>query len=50
MAPPMIPVIRLSDAKLDRALAQLVTMRGGPPGVVAIVQRGSIVCGSGDSR
>jgi D-alanyl-D-alanine carboxypeptidase len=30
-----------ADAKLDRALARLVTMRGGPPGVVAIVQRGS---------
>ena len=37
----MIPEIRLSDAKLDRALAQLVTMRGGAPGVVAIVQRGA---------
>jgi len=30
-----------ADTKLDRALAGLVTMRGGPPGVIAIVQRGS---------
>jgi D-alanyl-D-alanine carboxypeptidase len=30
-----------ADSKLDRALARLVGMRGGPPGVVAVVQRGS---------
>lgn len=29
-----------ADAALDRALARLVTMRGGPPGVVAVIQRG----------
>ncbi len=29
-----------ADAKLDRALERLVAMRGGPPGVIAIVQRG----------
>jgi D-alanyl-D-alanine carboxypeptidase len=29
-----------ADAKLDRALEELVGMRGGPPGVIAIVQRG----------
>ena len=29
-----------ADVKLDRALERLVTMRGGPPGVIAIVQRG----------
>jgi D-alanyl-D-alanine carboxypeptidase len=28
------------DAALDRALEELVTMDGGPPGVIAIVQRG----------
>jgi D-alanyl-D-alanine carboxypeptidase len=28
------------DAALDRALRKLVAMRGGPPGVIAIVQRG----------
>ena len=31
-----------AKGKLDRALAQLVAMRGGPPGVVAVVQRGSL--------
>jgi D-alanyl-D-alanine carboxypeptidase len=30
-----------ADAALDRALEELVTMDGGPPGVIAIVQRGS---------
>lgn len=30
-----------ADARLDRALAKLVRMPGGPPGVAAIVQRGS---------
>ncbi len=29
-----------ADAKLDRALEKLVAMEGGPPGVIAIVQRG----------
>ena len=28
------------DAALDRALKRLVAMRGGPPGVIAVVQRG----------
>ena len=28
------------DAALDRALEDLVAMRGGPPGVIAVVQRG----------
>ena len=31
---------KAADAKLDRALEKLVGMRGGPPGVIAIVQRG----------
>lgn len=30
-----------ADRRLDQALAKLVSMPGGPPGVVAIVQRGS---------
>jgi len=30
-----------ADRTLDRALARLVTMPGGPPGAVAVVQRGS---------
>lgn len=30
-----------ADQKLDRALAQLVSMTGGPPGAIAVVQRGS---------
>ena len=29
-----------ADARLDRALAKLVTLPGGPPGVAAVVQRG----------
>ena len=28
------------DAALDRALEELVSMRGGPPGAIAVVQRG----------
>ncbi len=28
------------DAALDGALKELVAMRGGPPGVIAVVQRG----------
>jgi D-alanyl-D-alanine carboxypeptidase len=32
---------RSADAALDRALNRLVTMDGGPPGVIAVVQRGS---------
>src|SRR4029450_8608651 len=30
-----------ADAALDRALRELVEMPGGPPGAIAIVQRGS---------
>nr|MBA2713575.1 beta-lactamase family protein [Rubrobacteraceae bacterium] len=29
-----------ADAALDRALEELVAMKGGPPGVIAVVQRG----------
>jgi D-alanyl-D-alanine carboxypeptidase len=29
-----------ADAALDRALKELVALRGGPPGVIAVVQRG----------
>jgi CubicO group peptidase (beta-lactamase class C family) len=29
-----------ADAALDRALKDLVAMEGGPPGVIAVVQRG----------
>ena len=29
-----------ADAALDRALQELVAMEGGPPGVIAVVQRG----------
>ena len=29
-----------ADAALDRALKQLVAMEGGPPGVIAVIQRG----------
>lgn len=32
-----------ADAALDRALRKLVSMPGGPPGVIAVVQRGSSV-------
>jgi hypothetical protein len=28
------------DVALDRVLKELVDMRGGPPGVIAVVQRG----------
>ena len=34
------PTPRVADAALDRALSELVAMPGGPPGVIAIVQRG----------
>jgi D-alanyl-D-alanine carboxypeptidase len=34
------PARRVADANLDRALQALVRMPGGPPGVIAIVQRG----------
>jgi D-alanyl-D-alanine carboxypeptidase len=34
---------RAADAKLARALAQLVSMPGGPPGAIAVVQRGNTV-------
>ena len=30
------------DAALDRALEELVSMRGGPPGVIAVVQRDEV--------
>jgi D-alanyl-D-alanine carboxypeptidase len=43
-----------TDSALDRALKALVTMDGGPPGAIAIVQRGSQVtvhvAGVGDVR
>src|ERR671912_2393847 len=29
-----------ADAALDRALKDLVAMEGGPPGVIAVIQRG----------
>lgn len=32
-----------ADAALDRALKRLVAMPGGPPGVIAVVQRGDQV-------
>src|SRR5206468_2581759 len=31
-----------ADTALDRALKKLIAMPGGPPGVIAIVQRGTI--------
>jgi D-alanyl-D-alanine carboxypeptidase len=31
---------KVADAALDLALKALVTMRGGPPGVIAVIQRG----------
>ena len=34
------PPTKEADAKLDRALKRLVATRGGPPGVIAVVQRG----------
>ncbi len=34
------PRSRAADAALTRALGRLVAMRGGPPGVVAVVKRG----------
>jgi D-alanyl-D-alanine carboxypeptidase len=34
------PPTKEADAKLDRALERLVATRGGPPGVIAVVQRG----------
>ena len=34
---------RAADAKLARALARLVSMPGGPPGAIAVVQRGNTV-------
>jgi D-alanyl-D-alanine carboxypeptidase len=30
------------DAALDRALEDLVSMRGGPPGAIAVVQRNEV--------
>jgi CubicO group peptidase (beta-lactamase class C family) len=32
--------VKSADAALDRALKDLVAMEGGPPGVIAVVQRG----------
>jgi hypothetical protein len=32
--------VKGADAALDRALKELVAMEGGPPGVIAVVQRG----------
>jgi D-alanyl-D-alanine carboxypeptidase len=32
--------VKSADAALDRALKDLVVMEGGPPGVIAVVQRG----------
>ena len=34
------PPAKAADAALDRALKKLVSMRGGPPGLIAVVQRG----------
>ncbi len=31
---------KVADAALDLALKGLVAMRGGPPGVIAVIQRG----------
>ena len=31
---------KVADAALDLALKRLVAMRGGPPGVIAVIQRG----------
>jgi D-alanyl-D-alanine carboxypeptidase len=36
---------RAADAELARALARLVSMTGGPPGAIAVVQRGDTVHG-----
>ncbi|MEJ7632107.1 MAG: serine hydrolase domain-containing protein [Rubrobacteraceae bacterium] len=33
---------KAADDALDRALKELVAMRGGPPGVIAVVQRGQV--------
>ncbi len=35
-----VAAARSPDAALDRALKDLVAMQGGPPGVIAVVQRG----------
>jgi D-alanyl-D-alanine carboxypeptidase len=35
------PPARAADAALDRAMRELVAMPGGPPGIIAIVQRGA---------
>ena len=35
------PKAAAADAALDRALRELVEMPGGPPGAIAVVQRGS---------
>jgi D-alanyl-D-alanine carboxypeptidase len=41
VAGPAAAATKPADAALDRALARLPTLPGGPPGVVAVVQRGS---------
>ncbi len=34
------PATRSADRQLDRALQKVVDQDGGPPGVIAVVQRG----------
>ncbi len=36
---PLSDSVRAADAALDRALDELVSMPGGPPGAIALVQR-----------
>ncbi len=38
-AMPLSDSVRAADAALDRALDELVSMPGGPPGAIALVQR-----------
>ena len=40
-AMPLSDSVRAADAALDRALDELVSMPGGPPGAIALVQRGA---------
>lgn len=39
-AQPLSPAVRTTNAALKRALEELVAMPGGPPGSIALVQRG----------
>jgi D-alanyl-D-alanine carboxypeptidase len=39
-AQPLSPAVRTPNAALKRALEELVAMPGGPPGAIALVQRG----------